>query len=52
VQIEPLPPLNTLVAFECVARYLLTHFVVSGDMVVTLNGEEVFTKYWHERIAR
>ncbi|MGC6387362.1 CocE/NonD family hydrolase [Ewingella sp. S1.OA.A_B6] len=30
----------------------LTHFIVSGDMVVSLNGEEEFTKYWHERIAR
>ncbi|CAM3446684.1 peptidase S15 [Rouxiella silvae] len=30
----------------------LTHFIVSGDMVVSLNGEEEFTKYWHQRIAR
>ncbi len=30
----------------------LTHFIVSGDMVVNLNGEEEFTKYWHERIER
>jgi hypothetical protein len=30
----------------------LTHFIVSGDMVVSLNGEEEFTKYWHERIPR
>lgn len=30
----------------------MTHFIVSGDMVVSLNGEEEFTKYWHERIAR
>lgn len=30
----------------------LTHFIVSGDMVVSLNGEEEVSRYWHEKVRR
>ena len=29
-----------------------THFIVSGEMQVQHNGEAVFTRHWHQRIAR